>query len=280
MLLDIEAVAIALTIAAVFFALVEVGFKFTTRIGDRAGDDAPFGVIQAAAFALVALLLGFSFSLAVQRFDARRAEVVTEANTIAATALRAQLLDVSGQKSIVRKLREYVDVRVAFSAIGTSDKARSAVLTEESDRLRSQMWNLAIVAAKKDPHSTTVPLFVSALNAMIDEEASAQATLHASVPPAVFVVLCGVVLLSAPLLGVGFGRARQRNLPAAAIFSLMLAIVVSIILDLDRPQRGVIAIDLTPLLRVQRSLHSLVVPAATTGLRGALRSARVGLYGD
>lgn len=256
MLLDLEATGWALSIAALFFVLIEVGFKIASRIEKHSTDEAPFGVIQGAAFALVGLLLGFSFSLAVQRFDARRAEVVSEANAIGTAALRVRLLDPSAQPQMFDKLREYVDVRVAFSLAGTKDEAGSTSLIARSDALQAQIWKLAMISAQKDPHSTEVPLFVAALNTMIDEGAAQQAVLHASIPPAVLGVLGTVVMLSAPLLGVGFGRAQQRNIAAAAIFSVMLAVVVSIILDLDRPQRGLVSVDLTPLRQVQQSLHS------------------------
>lgn len=253
--LDLQGIAVALFIAIAFFVLVEVGFRLGQRFKAPAIGSEQFGVIQNASLGLVALLLGFSFSLAVQRFDARRAEVVTEANAIGTAALRAELLEPAARTMVLDDLRDYADVRLAFSENGTGDIGTTESLARRSDALQARFWEAGVVAARKDPHSTTIPLVLSALNLVIDESASQQATLLAVIPQAVLFALACVVLLTAPLIGVGFARVTQRNVAAAAIFALMLGLTAAIILDLDNPQRGLITVSLKPLIQVDRALH-------------------------
>ncbi|HME80871.1 MAG TPA: hypothetical protein VKF82_02230 [Candidatus Eremiobacteraceae bacterium] len=238
-------------IVLVLIVVVGLGSYFVTRrMRASSADDAPFGVILAAAFALVGLLLGFSFSLALSRYDARRQVTVQEANAIGTTILRVHLLQPSIAVPMWSTLREYVQARIDFAAAGTQPGARDEP-GRRSAALQSKMWSLAMSAAQRDPHSTMVPLFIQTLNAVIDLSAEQDAALSATIPDAVLVILICVVLIAAALLGANFGRVKEFDFPAFCFFAAMLAVVIATILDLDRPQGGFIKVPLTPLQNLQ-----------------------------
>ncbi|HEY6356869.1 MAG TPA: hypothetical protein VIX35_01410, partial [Vicinamibacterales bacterium] len=146
-------------VAVTFFLFGEIGFAYGRRRADRTGDDLPLGVTLAAAYGVVALLLGFSFQLAINRYDERRITLVDEANAIGTTILRTQLFDEATGSALRVKLRDYVDARIAFSAAGADvDKRRGP--GERSARLQNELWALTVTAVRRDPRSTLSPLFV------------------------------------------------------------------------------------------------------------------------
>jgi hypothetical protein len=239
-------------VAVAFFVFGELGFEYGRRRAERTGDDLPLGVTLAAAYGVVALLLGFSFQLAINRYDARRETIVNEANAIGTTILRTRLFDEATGAALRVKLRDYVDARIEFSAGGADAAARKAS-GERSARLQDELWALTMTAVRRDPRSTLSPLFVQTLNDMIDMSAKQEAILNAVIPAPILVVLLIVVLAAAMLLGIDFGRKGTRAPVVTALFATMIVLVIFIIVDLDLPQHGLIRIDLSPL----RALYQL-----------------------
>jgi hypothetical protein len=239
-------------VALLFVLFGEIGFGYGRRRAEHTGDDAPLGVTLAAAYGVVALLLGFSFQLAINRFDARRETLVNEANAIGTTILRTRLFDEATGAALRAKLHDYVDTRIEFSAAGANANAREAA-GERTTRLQNELWALAMTAVRRDPRSTLSPLFVQTLNEMIDMSLKEEAVLNAVIPTPILIVLLIVVLAAATLLGIDFGRKGKRAPVVTLVFAIMIVLVVAIIFDLDLPQRGLIRIDLAPL----RALYQL-----------------------
>jgi hypothetical protein len=245
MLNSIPVWAIALAFVALVAICGEIGFNLGTRAKATLGES-PFSVLQAAVFGLLALLLAFAFSLSLSRYDSRRAEVALEANSIHTTMLRSQLLGVRANSEMQRYLQSYVDARIAFANAEIDDRKRSAA-TYQTEALQSQMWHLALARAAQDKRSTTLPLFIAALNDTIDQSRNEEDVLGSHIPDAVLLVLAIVIAFASVLLGVGFGRTERRGALAIAFFAIMVALVVETIVDLDRPQRGFIRVSLEPL---------------------------------
>ena len=252
----------AITLAFVVWIAVcgELGFHLGSRIKASLGES-PFGILQGAFFGLLALLLAFSFSLGLSRYDARRIEVVREANSIATTFLRTQLLDAKTAQLMRRDLRRYVDARIAFASAGVNDWIRTDAV-RRSDSPQRQMWALAITQSASDKHSTMVPLFIAALNDTFDESGEEEDVLAAHIPDPVVIVLFVVIGFASILLGIGFGRTDHRGGFAIWFFAITLALVVAMILDLDRPQRGFIRVSLEPLQSLRQTLVEPSTPSA------------------
>jgi hypothetical protein len=244
--------AIALFFAILVVACGELGF----RIGERAKvslGQTPFAVLQTAVFGLLSLLLAFSFSLGLARYDARRLEVLSEANAIATTIMRSELLDPQAAAIMHNHLQKYVDVRIAFARDPIDPRAR-ADAARRTAALQYDMWQVAKSQIKSNSNSPAVSLFIEALNDMDEESAREEGVLSAHVPDEVIITLAVVIAFSSILLGVGFGRTKRRGDLGIVLFAIVISLVVATITDLDRPQRGYIRVNLQPLQSLQAAL--------------------------
>jgi hypothetical protein len=244
------------------FAASELGFRLGRGRGSLPDGHEPSWMLQTAAFTLLALLLAFSFSMALGRYDARRATVVREANDISTAFLRADVLDASTASFVRGNLMAYVAARIDY-AQADADPQRRARADAFSSKAQAELWNLATHAARSDPHSTMVPLFVAALNEVINVSTEERAVLSAHIPDVVIVWLLLIALIASVMMGYGFGREGNRAPIFKAVFAVMVALVFGLVLDLDRPQRGIVRVNLTPLHSVEQMMHGGAPPAVS-----------------
>jgi hypothetical protein len=244
--------AIALLLASLVVVCGELGYLIGERAKASLGES-PFAVLQAAVFGLLGLLLAFSFSLGLARYDSRRAEVQEEANAIETTIVRSELLDPQAAAIMRERLQQYVEARISF-ARATVDQRASAAAAKRSAALQSDMWQVAKNETKRDAHSFVVLLLVEALNNMEDESTREKGILIAHVPDEVFATLAVLIAFASILLGVGFGRTERRGGLGIVFFAVVMALVVATIVDLDRPQRGLIRVSLQPLESLRTTL--------------------------
>lgn len=249
--------------AILIFAMNEIGFQFgrgrgpvlTSKGGPALPSLDPAAVVQGAAFTILALLLGFSFSLGLGRYDARRAALVHEATAIGTTFLRAKLLDAKTAATVRGELRAYVAERLEFARADAKPQQR-ALAQERSTAIQRDLWGIATEVARRDPRSTIVPLFVASLNDTINFSAEEAAVLGSQIPDIVIIGILLIALIASAMMGYGFGRQLQRAVTFKVLFALVLALALGLVLDLDRPQRGLIRVSLTPLLTVQRLMEA------------------------
>jgi hypothetical protein len=221
----------------------------------RARPDAsvePVAVIQGTLLGLVGLLLAFGLTMAVGRYDARRALVVQEANTIGTTHLRAQLLPEPTRTSSLKLLKTYGD-----TAIDLADQVpftdRFDADAAEYDQLQRELWALAGDAVAADPTGTGPRTYVETLNEMIDTHTERMASLRNRVPTPVMILqlLGSAVALGALALYLALlGRSVITSLIAAAV----VIVILFVSFDLDRPQRGFITVPFTPLVDARAAM--------------------------
>ena len=212
----------------------------------------PVGVVQAALLGLVGLLLAFGMTMAVGRYEARRALVVQEANAIGTAYLRAQLLPEPIRSTALGLFVEYSDSALAMAeAVPESAAYDSAVARIEA--LQSDLWGTAGEAVARDPVGTAPRLYTEALNDVIDVHSERVASLGNRVPSTVMVLLVagsaialGVLALYLTMLG----RGVATSLLAATVIILILFVSF----DLDRPRRGFITVPTTPLEDVRATM--------------------------
>lgn len=240
---------------ASFFAVIELGYRLGLRrsgSADRA-EEGHVSALVAAMLGLLALLLGFTFFMAVSRFDTRKALVLDEANAIGTTWLRARFLPSGQVEPAQALLQRYVSARLAFYDAGI-DPARLAAANTDATRIETELWALALAAADHDPRAVPTGLFVESLNDMIDLQEKRQTALDNHVPEAVILLLALVSGAALGLLGYGCGLARRRRLVSNMVFALLIVLVLATILDIDRPRRGLIQVSQDSMLRLQASM--------------------------
>jgi hypothetical protein len=220
----------------------------------------PFGVLQGALLGVVGLILAFGLTLAVGRYEDRRAATVAEANAIGTTYLRAELLREPVRSQSLALLRTYTDkaIRVSSEVPQSSGMRRTAA---EEQVLQRRLWRLAGVAIADDPNGSATRLYVDSLNDTIDAQSARLSSLDNRVPGAVLAlevlgaaIAIGLLALHISILGRGF----FPMLAAAALITLLLFVTF----DLDRPTRGLIRVPDTPLVSARASMS---LPPAASG---------------
>jgi hypothetical protein len=222
--------------------------------------------MQAALLGLVGLLLAFGLSLAVSRYEDRRSNVVHEANAIGTTYLRAQTLAEPVRSRSLDLLVGYTRsaIRVSDEVPGSAE-ARDARAQEE--RIERRLWSLAGEALDRAPTASAPRLYVETLNEMIDGETARVAGLSNRVPTAVLALevvgaALAIGLLAAYLAIVG------RGVLAVTLAAALLAFLLLVTADLDRPTRGLITVPDTVLTH---ELESMMEPPAAAAPRSAPR---------
>lgn len=243
----------------------EVGFRLGRKNGYATDEKtrAQISVVEGALIGVLGLLLGFTMSMAVGRFEARRELVVDEANAIGTSWLRTQLLAESQGSEIASLLREYVDIRVQCADSGESiDKVRELRL--EGQRLQSKFWSIAAAFGQTDLNPVKTSLLLQSLNQVIDLEATRWAALQNHVPSAVIYVNMMLAVMTALLVAYSFGTTGVRHQMSMWSLAFAIIVVLGVIIDLDRPRRGFIRVSQQPLIELQRQLHNpdSMAPAA------------------
>lgn len=231
---------------------VEVGQRVASRAADIDSDRtrSARGVVKASALGLVALLLAFSFSMAEERYDARRRLVVTGANEIGTCFLRAGFLDEPARSGVRAVLRDYVNWRLELYDRGTDQEAARRARAELA-RLEGELWRLVEGAFRADPLPNRLFLLVQSANNVIDLGTERDAAIEDHVPTEVLLVLGACVLLSGFLMGHSLGEAKGRDRLIKGTYVVLSVAVLFMIHDLDRPRRGFIKVSQEPLRQLQ-----------------------------
>ena len=204
------------------------------------------GALQGALLGLVGLILAFGLTLAVGRYQDRRADVVNEANTIGTAYLRAQTLAETQRSRSLALLRRYNDLAIRL----TYDKPGSAsfrATAAEQDRLQQTLWRLGGEAINARPRDSAPRLYIESLNAMIDQQGVRIAGLNNHPPNAVLLLELFGAALAVGLLAV-YISVLGRGLLPVVLAAVVITFLVLVTFDLDRPTRGLITIPVSPLL--------------------------------
>lgn len=240
-----NSVAIVGALFVVIILFNEIGFQLGRYIQSRTADEVKSltGSIQASILGLLALLLGFSFSMSMQRFDSRSMAVIEEANAIGTAILRVQLLPDQLQQDATRLFRNYVELRVAVGQIDLTRADEREKLNRQTSGLQDQLWRLAVRATDEDPRPVTTGAFIQSLNDVIDSQGKRNALLQMHVPEIVIVLLFIIFVASGGMLGYSNGLSGKRIAAPVVLISLLITLIVFIIIDLDRPKRGLIQVN-------------------------------------
>jgi hypothetical protein len=229
-------------VVALLLFCAEFGFRLGLRL-HKTGDEArknQIGSLQGAVLGLLGLLLGFTFAMAVQRYDTRRDLVVQEANSIGTTFLRASFLPEPHHSEIEKLLRRYVDTRLEFYGAGSAS-------------IQQQLWGHAVAAGKISPSPLTAT-FVTSLNETIDLDATRLAAKRNNIPGAVWLLLLLVAGCGCWATGYSAGATGKRTAFSQGIFPVLIAVVITILVDLSVSRRGFIGISQQSLVLLKQSI--------------------------
>jgi hypothetical protein len=237
------AIAIAGGLFLGILGLQEVG----RRLGARRLSHDPEGMrttgpIEGAVFALLGLLIAFTFSGASSRFDDRRHLVAEEANAIGTAWLRIDLLPASVQPDIRELFRRYLDSRLeTYRKLPDIEAAKLEMA--RSTALQADIWAAAVAAGRSSETTAASMLLLPALNQMIDITTTRTVATEIHPPPVVFVMLGVFALIAALVAGYGMAGGKARSLLHTLAFASVVAATVYVIFDMEYPRLGLIRVD-------------------------------------
>jgi hypothetical protein len=238
-------------------ACLEAGYRIG-RSAEKVSETAHegIGVIEAAVFALLGLLLGFSFSGGISRMDTKRQLIVQEANAIGTAYLRLDQLPASEQPEMRRLFMQYLGARLSVYEKLPDLKAVDQELAQATE-LQHEIWSRAVSASRGDSTQNSARLLLPAINEMIDVATSRTIAMHTQLPALIFALLTFVALVSGLLAGYAMAKRGRRSWLHLLLYAGVIAITVYAVLDLEYPRFGLIRLDAADqaLRQLRDSIH-------------------------
>ena len=205
-----------------------------------------------ATLGLLAFLLAFVMSMASDRYDNRRQLVVEEAQVIRSAYLQAGYLVEPYPQEIRSLLKEYIDLRIVTPE--TQNDVASAIV--RSEEIQAKLWSLTEAVVKETPGRDEVSLFIASINETINLHNMRVAALRARLPETIILVLYLVAALTMSMVGFQNSYNGKRNYFSALSVILIFTVVMMLIIDLDRPQEGLLKVSQQSLIDLQRQIQN------------------------
>jgi hypothetical protein len=236
----------------VMWLSAHVGVYFRKRqsnLGEDVHQDRD--VIVAATLTLLALLIGFSFSMAIGRYDQRKNCEEVEANAIGTEYLRADLLPDADAARLRGQLKDYLNQRILFYR--TSDERELARINSYTRQLQCELWSVVRAPAAAQP-TPILALAVSGMNDVLNSQGFTQAAWWNRIPAGAWGLMAVVAICSNLLVGYG-ARHPQRALVRLLVLPLVLCLSFFLLSDIDTPRRGIIRVSPENLHSLSQSLN-------------------------
>jgi hypothetical protein len=238
-------------VATIMLLACEIGYHLGNRARTRRDSEAPasLGSMVAGLLGMLGFVLAFTFSIASGQHDMRKARVLEEANAVGTAYLRADLLEPQYSEEIKRLLREYVDLRLQKV---TAENYRD--ILERSEQIHDLLWAQARSAALAASNTNT-QLVIESINSVIDMHTKrAMAALFTRIPASIWLALLAISTFCMVTMGIQIGFAGKRRLVAVIPLLLAFAVLVTLVVDLDRPQNGLIRVGQQAMTDLQRTM--------------------------
>lgn len=209
------------------------------------------GVIQTATLTLLALIIGFTFSMAIDRHDNRETLEEGEANAIGTEYLRADLLPISASARTKDLLNQYLDQRILFYS--RQNKEKILEIQQKTDALQNALWNEVLPIARTQS-TPAMALVVSGMNEVLNSQGYVQAAWWNRIPYPAWALMAAIALCANILVGFG-ARNFNKNIGLFMIFPFVTAVSFFLIADIDSPRGGVIRIEPRNLIILKQNLN-------------------------
>jgi hypothetical protein len=239
-------ISLAIMSAAAWFGVLVLRHSGAMATADR--ED--FSVIQSATLTLLALVIGFNLSMAVSRYDQRKNYEEEEANAIGTQLLRLDLLPAANAAAVRSLLEKYLEQRIQYYQV--TDKETLDRLNRTSAALQTQMWQAVRDGALANPNAVNA-LAVSGMNDVINRQGYTRAEWTNRIPPAAWVLMIVIGVLSNVLVGYGSRTASSRT-RFLFVMPVVVALSFMLIADIDSPRGGIIRVAPQNLQLVAQSL--------------------------
>lgn len=234
------ALGLLLVLVGAQYAGRAVGKRYILRFGR--GGKLSVGAVEGAVFALLGLLLAFTFTGAASRFDHRRDLSVEQVNAIGTAWMRTDLVSAEERSELRDLLRRYADGLIAV-VDEARDEETALLMAADLQGLQDQIWSLAVSAANRDGRPQVASLLLPPLNEIFDLSTTRLASARTHVHPAVIWLLVALAILSALLAGYGQAGTEHPNRLHMIVFATLISATLYFIMDFEYPRLGVIRMD-------------------------------------
>jgi len=224
-------------------------YRNVQKMGDKEHSD--FDVIQAATLTLLALIIGFSFSMALTRYDQRKNLEEEEANAIGTEYLRADVLPTQDADRMHALLRQYTDLRVRFYEAHEDDKLQQ--INAQTAKTQSELWSDLLPYAAAQP-TPPMALVLAGMNDVINSQGYTQAAWWNRIPLGAWILMFLIAFLANVLVGSG-GRSTQMKYRFLSILPLVVGVAFMFIADIDSTRHGLIRLRAQNLEALAASLQ-------------------------
>jgi hypothetical protein len=237
---------VALWVSALIGAVFSRGHR---NVDEAARED--FGVILAAILTLLGLIIGFSFSMAISRYDQRKNLEEAEANAIGTEFVRADLLPAMDAAKVRALLGAYLEQRVLFYT--TRDDQQLREIDAKTAHLQADMWSAVKTPAMAQP-TPVIALAVAGMNDVLNSQGYTQAAWWNRIPHAAWGLMAAIAICCNLLVGYGAHNAKTEA-RLLLVLPLVVALSFFLIADIDSPRGGVIRVSPQNLHSLAASLH-------------------------
>jgi len=233
---------------------VYLGQRYGISHGKKSADlqNAPVGTVVAAAFGTLAFFLAFIFQIVASRYIDRKELLLEEVTNIRTTYLRAGLLQEPFRSNTRSLLVEYTDLRIEIGR----DAEKLAFALSRSQEILDTLWAYTEKLAAQDRSSEVYSLFTTSINDLVDNyNHRITTTFDYRLPPMILLILLIVAFFSMYAQGYHFGVSGKGSLRINNILAFVFAIVMFLIITLDRPETGLAKLNQKPMITLQKQLH-------------------------
>ena len=246
---------IALAMLAVLIVASEIGYrKGVRKRGMPESDRSLMSGTGAAMLGLLGLLLGFTLAMAVGRWDDRQIIIVNESNAIGTLWLRAGFLQEPVRDELRQTLHEYTDARIVLGGSRDDLEAWRAARAK-SEMLLAQIWSVIEHASNSELSNATLSSLITAANELIDIHELRLASIENYLPASLLLLLLVVAAVANSFLAWSFGAGTHESRKAILMLGVLIVAVLLLIMDINRPQRGMINVGIGTLERAQTSIE-------------------------
>jgi hypothetical protein len=243
---------LTISLAALWLS-VRIGVFFRKRrrsLEENERED--FGMVMSAILTLLGLIIGFSFSMAITRYDQRKTLEEAEANAIGTEYVRADFLPAPNAAKVRGLLRDYLDQRILFYK--TRDDQELAQIDAATAQLEAELWSAVQIPAAAQP---TPPLTITAMgmNDVLNSKGYTEAAWLNRIPTAAWCLMAAIAVCCNLLIGYGARRGGART-ALLVVLPLVISISFTLIADIDSPRGGVVRVHAENLTNLTRSLHA------------------------
>jgi hypothetical protein len=244
---------IYLMTAALIVIAIETGYYVGTVRGrlPQREPEAPVDAMVGSTLGLLAFMLAFTFGMATTRFDARTDLVLQEAVAIRTADLRAQVLPEPQRAELRAMLREYVDVRLR----AVREPAYAPRGLARSEELQDVLWSRTAALAHEIPGVDVGGLAAALITVITVHEKRVTAALHNRLNGSIWAALFGLIVIAMGMVGYRSGLSGGRSAVAIVTLAFAFSAVVALVVDLDRPQQGLVRVSQQAMLDLQAKLH-------------------------